>query len=1110
MGRLHIAVLATVFVVLSLTQQSKSLAVMSIDLGSEWMKIAIVKPGVPMDIVLNKESRRKTPVVVSMKDDERLFGDAALGVSVRYPKHAYFYLQDLLGKSFNNSIVKQYKQRFPFYNIIEDSETGKPLFQHDEEHAYSPEELMSMILSKARDFAESYAEHPIKDVVITVPAYFNQAERRALMYAAKLSGLNVLQLINDNAAVALNYGVFRRQEFDKSIQHIIFYDMGATSTTATIVGYKLAKTKDHGVSETNPHLFVKGVGFDRGLGGLEIELRLRDHLVKLFTEKVKTKGDVRDSPRAMAKLLKEAKRLKKVLSANVDHLSQIEGVLEDKDFRSMVTRAELEEMCADLWERVDDPINMALKSAEMGMNEISQVILVGGGTRVPKVQEALLKATGMSELGKNINADEAAAMGAVYQAAHLSKGFKVKKFIVKDANLYPIVVDFTRLQTDDDGVTNNKKVKRTLFQRNNPYPQKKVMTFNRMTDDFAFHVNYAELETILPNGYMSVFGSANLSKVDLGGVAEKLEKNSGSESKGIKAHFHMDESGILNLVSVESVFEKMVDKPENETGQSTFAKLGSKIMDFFGGSKTEEDDGKVEDKPEETEEAAEEEKQTDTNEETKEEETKEADETNEKADEEDGEEQEEANEAQNDEEDEKVKDEAQEEVVDDDNDDDSDDDDDAKEEETEEVEKEEEKQEEPTEDETKPEATDDAEKTDSTDDSNDKKEDEEKSKESTDGGKEPEKEDKTDSKDEKSETDTKEKEKVKEVKPQLKTIKENLTVTLEVLDAPKSSEDTHKASVKKLKELKKKDEEKAKREHAQNSLESFIYGMQDKLYQDDYISCSTEEMREQISASLSEASDWLYDQEYDAPAKLFEDKLKNLTRATKKLEFRVEEKKRRPEAIAALKDALNTSVYFLQAAKNLTGEDQYFTETEIGLLEKVYNETKEWFSNALKEQKKTPLTEKPVLLIEDVIQKINGLDRELRYLSNKVKRTATKKKKKKEKKTNTTRDGDEATKETTEDKANEETVEEKKEGNEKAGENVEPEGGDNPKETAEETPTPDSEGAVEDEQPEILELEAPAVEGEEDTSKKPLDNSEQPPTEAPTEDDTTKMKNDEL
>nr|XP_056716807.1 hypoxia up-regulated protein 1 [Euleptes europaea] len=559
-----------------LARRSDSLAVMSVDLGSESMKIAIVKPGVPMEIVLNKESRRKTPVAVSLKENERLFGDSAVGMSIKTPKAAFRYFQDLLGKHIDNPQVALYQSRFPEHELVKDSRRATVSFRLSDKIQYSPEEVLGMVLNYSRSLAEEFAEQPLKDAVITVPAYFNQAERRAILHAAKMADLKVLQLINDNTAVALNYGVFRRKDINATAQNIMFYDMGAGSTVCTIVTYQTVKTKDSG---TQPQLQILGVGFDRTLGGLEMELRLRDHLATQFNKQHPSK-DVRQNLRAMAKLLKEANRLKTVLSANADHMAQIEGLLDDIDFKAKVSRQEFEDLCSDMFQRVAGPVHQALHSAGMSLNEIDQVILVGGATRVPKVQEILLKVVGKDELGKNINADEAAAMGAVYQAAALSKAFKVKPFLIRDAAIFPIQVEFTREVEEEDKSKSLKHNRRILFQRTAPYPQRKVITFNRYTDDFEFHVNYADMG-FLSESDLRMFGSLNLTTVRLRGVGESFRKHTDYESKGIKAHFNMDESGVLSLDRVESVFETVVeDKPEEE---STLTKLGNTISSLFGG-----------------------------------------------------------------------------------------------------------------------------------------------------------------------------------------------------------------------------------------------------------------------------------------------------------------------------------------------------------------------------------------------------------------------------------------------------------------------------------------------------------------------------------------------
>lgn len=608
MGFVHkmVSTLSVLVLPLLLSQFADGASVISIDLGTEWMKVGIVSPGVPMEIVLNKESKRKTPAVVAFRDGVRTFGEDAVTVGVRFPKNSYKYLLDLLGKTYDHPLVQDYKAKFPYYEIVA-SDRGTPVFIHDENTRFTPEELVAQLLAKAKEFAEiSHGEkgQQITECVITVPGYFNQAERKAMKDAAALAGLNVLQLINDYTAIAINYGIFRRKEINETAWYALFFDMGAASTAAALVEYKNVKVKDRGVVETVPQMQVLGVGYDRTLGGIEMTLRLREHLIKGW--EAGGGGDVRASPRAMEKLLREAERLKIVLSANSEFYAQIESLLDDKDFKLLVTRKELEDLCADLYPRVGAVITRAVAVAG-GAGAGARLVLAGGGARSPPVQAALTSAMGQ-EPAKSINADEAAAMGAVYRAASLATGYKVAPLNVKDAVVLPVQVTFTR---HVDGA--DKLIKRTLFGPMNPYPQKKVITFNKHTDDFHFNVNYAELDHI-PSNELAYIGSTNLSQVVLSGVGSALAKHQGEnvEHKGIKAHFNMDDSGILNLVNVEFVAEKTVTESDDD---STLSKLGSTISKLFS-SDTEDAEKKDENAEDKSAEGSAEKNETKTNETT--------------------------------------------------------------------------------------------------------------------------------------------------------------------------------------------------------------------------------------------------------------------------------------------------------------------------------------------------------------------------------------------------------------------------------------------------------------------------------------------------------------
>uniref|UniRef100_A0A1I8PTD8 Hypoxia up-regulated protein 1 n=1 Tax=Stomoxys calcitrans TaxID=35570 RepID=A0A1I8PTD8_STOCA len=831
----------------------QSAAVMSVDLGSEWMKVGIVSPGVPMEIALNRESKRKTPVTLSFRNGVRSFGDDAVTDGIKDPASVYSYLLDLLGKQIDNPIVELYRKRFPYYDIIPDAERNTVVFKKSDTEQFSVEELIAQILVKAKEFAQDATNQPITECVITVPGYFGQAEREALLTAAQLANLKVLQLINDYTAVALNYGVFHPSGINETTQYYIFYDMGASHTSSALVSYQLVKDKH--TKETNPVVQVLGVGFDRTLGGLEVQLRLRDYLAVEFNAMKKTKTDVTKSPRALAKLFKEAGRLKNVLSANNDHYAQIENLIEDQDFKLQVTREKLEEICSDLWPRVIKPLEQALSSSGLTLDVVSQVILFGGGTRVPKVQETL-KQYIKQELGKSLNADEAAAIGAVYKAADLATGFKVKKFVVKDAVLYPIQVTFER---DPGEGAEVKQVKRVLFGLMNAYPQKKVITFNKHTDDFDFFVHYGDLNHLSAEE-QAYLGGLKISRVELQKIKELLEKTKDEsvEAKGIKAFFTLDDSGIFRCTGVEYVYEKQKVETE-EDDEGTLAKLGSTISKLFSKDKEEEK----------------------------------------------------------------------------------------------------------------------------------KEENKESSSGSANEGEEANKEEST------KETEKNETMKAAEAEASKKnetikivTIKEPVAHTLTLqFTAPLSGEAYEKAA-EKLDAINKAENLRNRLESSFNALESHIIDMQQKLEEEEYASCATEEEKSKILAECSAMSDWLYEDIENPTPEMYENKLKSLKKLTDVFMARHWEHDERPEAMKALTRMIEGAEGFLNSAKNLTKETNpekdVFTQVEIDTLSKVISDTNEWKQTESQAQKKLKRHENVRLTIKDITAKMSTLDREVKYLVTKI------------------------------------------------------------------------------------------------------------------------------
>ncbi|KAK4337395.1 hypothetical protein RND71_043342 [Anisodus tanguticus] len=343
---------------------------------------------------------------------------------------------------------------------------------------------------------------------------------------------------------------------------------------------------------TTPELIVRGVGFDRTLGGFEMQLRLRDHLAKLFAEQSKKPlKQVLENNRAMSKLFKEAGKVKNMLSANNEILVRIENVMNDIDLKAPVKRSEFEDICADLLnERVTKPIESALLSSGLTIAEIEQIILFGGNTRTPKIQQLLLDLLQDKELGKNVNSDEAASLAGAYLAGKLSKGFKAKDFIITDYNLFPIAVEFNRKISENE----EKTIQRVLYSRGNSYPMKKIFTFNKKNSDFDFLVKYGDL-SFLSKDDQSYIGDKNLMKISLSNFdrfINNYQDETKYEAKGVKAHFSLNENGILVLTNAEYLYNEKVKEEvlDSNVVSDTLSNIGSKLGSFFSSNTDKQDE----------------------------------------------------------------------------------------------------------------------------------------------------------------------------------------------------------------------------------------------------------------------------------------------------------------------------------------------------------------------------------------------------------------------------------------------------------------------------------------------------------------------------------------
>lgn len=553
-----------------------SKAILGVDLGSLYMKVALVQRNSPLEIVTNMHSKRKTEQMVLFDAGSRFYGADASSLMARKPHLTPSQFSVMLGRDDEHPSVRVLKERhYAFSPAYNETRSGVCLTVDGVQ--FTPEELVAMVLTHAKDITAAYGvTSPLKDCVLTVPAFFTQHERRALLDAALLADLNVLALINENTAAALHYGIDR---IDEKPVNYLFYNMGAGSLQVSVVRYlsyphkasKYAKEKTVGGFE------VLGAAWDATLGGASFDARLVDFMAEEFNaiwneKRGTTDKDVRTVPRAMAKLMIQANKVKHVLSANADIPVFIDALTDDVNYQSHISRAKFEEICHDLLERAAAPIEKALKLANVTLDELDAVEMIGGAMRVPKVQEAVSDALGGLELGMHLNSDESMALGASFHGANVSTSFKVRHVGMVDVNTFPVNVDLTDLTVGKEkkktggglfGIGKKKAEEAaeegwakhaTIFKLGSKLGVKKTIAFTH-DEDVHVEVSYDESDT-LPLGT-----GLSIEQYDVSGIAdfakEMKEKDPDLKPK-VSLQFELDGSGLTRLVKAEAVVEETV------------------------------------------------------------------------------------------------------------------------------------------------------------------------------------------------------------------------------------------------------------------------------------------------------------------------------------------------------------------------------------------------------------------------------------------------------------------------------------------------------------------------------------------------------------------------
>ncbi|KAF9265145.1 actin-like ATPase domain-containing protein [Marasmius fiardii PR-910] len=541
----------SLFLFLSVIPTNVLGAVLAIDYGSDWIKASLMKPGVPFDVLLNKDSKRKIQSSVAWKNSDRLFGGDAFNLASRFPSDSFSSVKLLQAAPFDSPVVSYYTT-ISSSKVTETSRKTVALEQSDGTQ-WSTEELIAMEFAYIKSLAESVAGEKVHDVILTVPPYYSQFERDAVADAIEISGLRTLALINDGTAVAVNYAMTR--SFPNPEYHVI-YDAGASSIRATVVQF----STDHKSTPPGTQIVVKGAGYDRKVGGTELDRRLREILVQGFT--AKHKKNIRNEKRAMAKLWKEAGRVKAILSANTEATSTVESLAFDIDFRTKVTRAQFETACEDLQGRFAQPIVQALENAGLTLDNITSVIYTGGATRTPMIQAAVKALVGEDKIAMNVNADEAAVLGAALHGASLSRQFKTKNIQISDITVHDVQASYQA--SPASGSSQPRTITTGIFPAGSKAGTKKTLTFKRK-EDFVINFNYKNEPA---PGFPT-----HLLETEITGVAEALANltERGAVDPVIKATVKLSESGFVSVTEAVAFGEI---KDESLTG---------KIKGLFGG-----------------------------------------------------------------------------------------------------------------------------------------------------------------------------------------------------------------------------------------------------------------------------------------------------------------------------------------------------------------------------------------------------------------------------------------------------------------------------------------------------------------------------------------------
>ncbi|EFJ49538.1 heat shock protein Hsp70E [Volvox carteri f. nagariensis] len=505
-------------------------SVVGFDVGNDTSCVALArKRGI--DVIMNKESKRETPAAINFGEKMRFLGtDGAAKLGLQ-PQNTVHQLKRILGKKFQDPLVQADIAKLPFA-VLEGPDGGCLIKVRycNEDAIFTPEQVMAMILVDLKRIAEAESGIPVTDCALSVPTYFTEAERYAMLNAAQIAGVNCLRLINETTATALAYGIYKTDLPEADPVHVVFVDVGHSHTQVSVVSLLRSK------------LVVKSHAWDRNLGGRDFDEVLFDHFAAEF--KAKTKLDIRANKKASFKLRTAVEKVKKTLSANSEVPLNVECIFEDEDLRGMMTREHFEQLAEPILARLRAPMEDALRESKLSVEDISSVEVVGSCTRMPAVcrivEEVFKKAP-----SRTMNSKECVSRGAALQCAMLSPVFKVREFEVVDAAPLPVCMSWE----GKDGAA----VTQVLFARGEAFPSSKMISFNR-SQPFTVRAHYA-LDTppeLLPPAF-----DKNLGVYTIG----PFQVPAGAETAKLKVKVELNLHGLIQVQQVQSIEETEEEAP---------------------------------------------------------------------------------------------------------------------------------------------------------------------------------------------------------------------------------------------------------------------------------------------------------------------------------------------------------------------------------------------------------------------------------------------------------------------------------------------------------------------------------------------------------------------